>query len=163
MANADRPNGAMPKGVVYRINKYTANEAIYPGDFVNLDADGKVQPADASEALLGVAISYCSADGEVCMVADDPQQLYVIQSDSADIDAIADFNLNYNIVATAGNSTFKQSRMELDGDSGATTATLPLKLLEIDRRPDNALGSSVDCIVKINNHEMAGGTGTVGV
>jgi hypothetical protein len=153
----------MPKGELLRVNKYTASEAIYPGDAVNMGSAGKVEPADASEALLGVAISYASADAATVMVADHPEQLYVVQADGSDISALSAFNLNYNLVATAGNSTFKSSRMELDSDSGATTATLPLKLLEIDRRVDNAYGAYVDCIVKINNHILAGGTGTEGV
>lgn len=162
MANSDRPKGAECKGEPMRVNKYTAAEAIYPGDFVNMNADGKVEPADASEALLGAAVAYAGTD-EVCQVADDPQQLYVIQADDSDVDAQDDVNLNYNIVATAGDSSFRISRMELDADSGATTAALPLKLLEIDDRPDNALGDKVDCIVKINNHQLASGTGTAGV
>ena len=163
MANADRPRGAECVGEPLRLTKYIAAEAIYPGDFVNLKNDGQIEPADASEALLGAAVGYASAAAGEVMVADHPQQRFVVQADGSDIDAQTDMNLNYNIVATAGNSTFKMSRMELDSDSGATTATLPLKLLDYQRRPDNALGAQVDCIVQINNHQMAGGTGTVGV
>jgi len=162
MANSDRPRGAWPQGAIKKMTKYVASEAIYPGDFVNMGSAGKVEPADASEALLGVALSYASADAAVVMVCDDPDQQYVIQADGSDVSAMTAQNLNYNIVATAGDSTFKQSRMELDSDSGATTATLPLKLIDIDRRVNNAYGAQVDCIVKINNHILAGGTGTVG-
>jgi hypothetical protein len=162
MANADRPRGAECQGECLRANRYVADEAIYPGDFVNANSSGKVEPADASEALLGVALGYASADGESIMIADHPAQRYILQADGSDIDAQTDFNLNFNIVATAGNSTYKLSRMELDSDSGATTATLPLKLLDYDIRPDNALGAQVDCIVEINNHQLKGGTGTVG-
>lgn len=162
MANADRPSGAECWGEVLRAQRYVADEAIYPGDFVNLNSSGKVEPADASEALLGVALGYASTDGDSVMIADHPDQMFRIQADDADIDAQTDMGLNYNIVATAGDSTYKLSRMELDSDSAATTASLPLKLLDWDRRPDNALGAQVDCIVKINNHELAGGTGTQG-
>lgn len=163
MANPDRPQGARPYGDLLRVGKYVAAEAIYPGDFVNTNADGKVEPADATEAILGVAISYASAADAEVLVADDPAQKWIIQADGADIDAQDDINLNYNIVATAGDSTFKVSRMELDSDSGNTTATLPLKLLAIDVREDNALGAQVDCVVIINNHQLGGHTGTVGV
>lgn len=163
MANADRPRGAKPTNREARVSKYQAGGAIYPGDFVKFDSDGEVVAASASNALCGVAAGYAAAQGDEILVYDAPDQEFVVQADSADIDAQTDINLNYNIVATAGNSTYKMSRMELDGDTGATTATLPLKLLRIDDRIDNALGASVDCIVVINNHQRKGSTGTAGV
>lgn len=159
MANADRPQGARPKEAPARLREYTAGGTIYPGDFVHLEADGKVDAAAAGESLIGVAQSYAT-DGDKVKVWDDPQQIFVVQADGADIDAQTDIGLNYNIVATAGSTAYKASRMELDSDSGATTSTLPLKLLGIDERADNALGAQVDCLVKINNHILAAGTGT---
>lgn len=162
MANLDQPRGAMPVEGAKRVRPYKAGATIYPGDFLHMEADGLVDPADASEAICGVAASYATSGNEV-LVYDDPDQLFAVQSDSADIDAQTDINLNYNIVATAGDSTYRRSKHELDGDSGATTATLPLKLLAIQPRPDNALGASVDCVVAVNNHQLKGSTGTAGL
>lgn len=162
MANADRPCGLEPFERVLRARDYKADGTIFPGDAVKLKDDGEVERAAASNALLGVALSYATA-GQKVLVADHPDQIFKVQSDSADVDAQTDINLNYNIVATAGDTTYRVSRMELDGDSGADTATLPLKLLKIDERVDNALGAAVDCIVVINNHQLKGGTGTAGV
>lgn len=162
MANKDRPRGFEIEGQLLREDRYVAGGEIYPGDAVSQNASGQVVAASATSALTGVAISRASA-GEDCMVADHPDQKYVIQADEAEIDNRDDINLNYDIVATAGDTNYEISRMELDSSSGATTATLPLKLLDIVRRSDNALGAQVDCIVKINNHELAGGTGTAGV
>lgn len=162
MANKDMPVGAKPVGRIYEYNIYQAEEAVYPGDFLNKNANGTVEPADATEPLVGVCMSYAATGGE-CLVADHPDQLFMIQSDSADVAAQADIGLNYNIVATAGNSTYKMSRMELDGNTGADTATLPLRLIRIDRATDNALGASVKCVVRINNHQNGSHTGTAGV
>lgn len=162
MANKDIPQGARPYGPILSAKEYVAASAIAPGDFVKMKSDGKIEPAAASNALLGVALGYAAAGNRV-LVADHPDQRFLVQSDSADVDAQDDILLNYNIVATASNTTYKVSRMELDGDSGATTATLPLKLLDINRSPTNALGANVECIVAINNHQLKGGTGTVGV
>lgn len=163
MANLDQPRGAEPKGVPLRKNKYVAAGTIYPGDFVSQEAGGRVVAASASSALCGVAASYASgADAEV-MVWDHPDQLFLVQADETEVDAQTDIGLNYDIVATAGSSAYKLSRMELDSSTQATTATLPLKLLGIDERPDNALGAQVDCIVKINNHQFGSHTGTAGV
>lgn len=163
MANSDRPRGFEPKGEPIRINKYESGAEIFPGDAVHMEADGQVDPAVAAEAVLGVALNYASAAGKEVLVADDPQQQYIVQADGSDVDAQTDINLNYDIIATAGNSTYKISRQELDSSTGATTATLQLKLLAIEEREDNALGAQVDCVVKINNHQLAGGTGTAGI
>jgi hypothetical protein len=162
MANKDIPQGARPYGPVLSAKEYVAASAIAPGDFVKMKSDGKIEPAAAGNALLGVALGYAAADNRV-LVADHPDQRFLVQSDSADVDAQDDVLLNYNIVATASNTTYKVSRMELDGDSGATTATLPLKLLDINRSPTNAFGANVECIVAVNNHQLKGGTGVVGV
>lgn len=163
MANKDIPRGFEPVGKVRQSVELTAGGAIYPGDCVHFEADGKVDAAAASEAIAGVALSYAAADGDSVLVCTDPNQLYRVQASGSDIDAQTEINLNYDILATAGNSTYKQSRQELDSTSGGTTATLQVKLLKVEPRPDNALGDQVDCIVKINNHQMGEHTGTAGL
>lgn len=163
MANPDVPQGARPFGPVLRSNEYVAGGAVYPGDLVKLNSDGRVVAATASDALLGVAIGWASAAAAKILVADHPDQQIIIQSDSADIDAQTDLGLNYNFVATAGDTLYKVSRMELDGDSAATLATLPLRALAVVEGPDNALGASVKLRCIINNHQLKGGTGTIGV
>lgn len=155
MANPDRPRGAEPKGDPIRVNEYVAGAQVRPGDIVSMQADGKVDPYVAGSGIkpLGVCLSN-AADGENCQVSDDPQQLYVIQADGSDVDAQTDIGLNYEVVATASNSSFKISRHELDSDTGAVTTTLPLRLVAIENRPDNALGAQVDCIVQLNNQQL---------
>lgn len=162
MANKDQPRGFAPKGEPLRQNKYVAAGNIFPGDAVSLEAAGRVVAASASAALVGVAVGK-AAVGEAISVWDHPQQLFSVQADEADVDAQTDINLNYDIVATAGSATYNMSRQELDSSTGAAGATLPLKLLAIEESPDNALGAQVKCIVQINNHQLAAGTGTAGV
>lgn len=162
MANVARPQGARPKGVPIRENKYVAGGTVYPGDLVKLDNSGRVVVGAAGDALVGVSNSYNVVDGSI-NVWDDPEQLFIIGSNGTNPDAQTDINLNYDFVASAASTQFKISRMVLDQASGAATATLPLKLLAIEERPNNALGANADCIVKINNHQLAGGTGTAGV
>jgi len=162
MANDDRPKGFEPKGYPLRVNKYVAGGTIFPGDAVHMEDDGKVDAAAAAEATLGIAISK-AADGENVLVSDDPNQLYIVQASGSDINVETDINLNYDILATSGSTAFNISRMELDSTSGGTTATLQLKLIAIEDRSDNALGAQVDCIVRLNNQNYAGGTGTVGI
>lgn len=162
MANSDKPKGFRPYGDVIRAVPYTAGAAIYPGDAVHLEDDGKVDPATASEALLGVAANYASADGQEVMVWDSPDQKFIVQGDDGTTLAQTAVGLNYNIVATAGNSAYKMSRMELDSSSGVTTpSTLPLRLLGFDREQGNSAGEFAECIVQINNHQL--GRNTVGL
>jgi hypothetical protein len=155
MANLDQPRGAVAKGVPLRVNVYVAESAIYPGDLVKKNANGTVEPVSAStDACIGASVAY-AASGEYCQVADHPDQLFYMQADEDDIADQDAIGLNYEIVPTAADSTYRISRMELDSDSGNTTETLPLMLMDIDRRADNEFGEFVDCVVKINNHQLA--------
>jgi hypothetical protein len=172
--NVARPRGFRPKGAAVRENRYQANTStpIYPGDAVTLTAAGTVASATAGQALVGVSNSYYSGvlpSGQTSvdvMVWDDPDQLFYVNASGAVPELQTDFNTNYNILATAGSTQFKVSRQQLDSTSASTTATLQLKLLDFDPRPNDNLASgnpNVDCIVAINNHQLKGGTGTVGV
>ncbi len=167
MANADRPNGFQPFGQILRVRPYRANEALKQGDAVNRvagtsDASGlsSVEMADASEALIGV-VAHKVASGAIALVYDHPDQEFVVQADDNAINEGADIGKNYDLLATVGSGDI--SAHELDASTGATSATLPLKLLRILPAVDNALGAQVKCVVKINNHQLAGGTGVAGV
>jgi hypothetical protein len=163
MANANRPAGLRPYGDIIQESPYTAGAAIYPGDLVHMEDDGKVDPAVASEAVLGVAASYASADGQEVLVWDHPDQKFIVQADDGTTLAQTAVGLNYNVIATAGNTTYKRSRMELDSDSGATNSNLPLKLLAFDREVNNVAGEFAECIVSINMHQLAKGAGVEGL
>jgi hypothetical protein len=163
MANKDIPRGFRPHGPVLRASQYVAAAAIYPGDLVKPDSGGKVARAAASDTgLLGVALSYASADGANVLVADDPNQRFVAQADDGTIDAQTDIGLNYDIVVAA-DTTYLNSAMEIDASTQNTTATLPIKVLAVEPKIDNALGTNVDCICVINSHALKGHTGTAGV
>lgn len=161
MANADQPRGLRPSGRILHAGVYQAGSTIYPGDPVKQADDGQID-SSITVPLIGVALNYATV-GQDVLVADDPSQEFVVQSDDATIDAQTDLLLNYDLILGTPDSTYKISRSELDGDTGATTATLAVKLLRVEARPDNALGSAVDCIVKINNHSLGSHTGTVGI
>lgn len=164
MANKDRPIGFIPKGEPLRANSYVAASAIYPGDLVKLDNAGKVSVCSAgAAAALGAALSYASADGQAVLVADHPDQLFVAQTDDATVAAQTDINLNYNIVAGTASTLYKISRHEIDGNTGATDSNLPIKILAVTAEIGEALGTNAKVVCKINNHNLAGGTGTLGV
>lgn len=153
MANRDKPCGARPFGRVRSAQIYEAGSAVYPGDFVRLASDGQVDAAAAGATILGVALSYASAAGVKVLVSDHPDQRYVIQADEADVDAQTDIGNNCDHLATAGDSTYKVSRHELDSSTIAASAA-GLTILDIEQRPDNALGTNVDVVVRINEHQL---------
>lgn len=159
MANKDLPRGLEPYGKIKDANEYEAGSAIAVGDAVVMASDGQVDPVATggsvySSEVLGVAISSASAAAEKVLIIDDPDQQYRIQADDASITAQTAIGLNYALIGTSPSGI--NSRMELDGSSGATDSTLPLRLLRLDKRPDNSFGSQADLIVKINNNQLAG-------
>jgi hypothetical protein len=171
MANADLPRGFKPFGRINHVGIYVAAGTIYPGDAVEFETGAanttqlrtRVAAANVGP-LCGVAANYATV-GQIVRVYDDPSQLFICQASGSEIDANDDLGLNFSILATSGDSTYKASRMELDSSTGATTATLELKLLGINRRQDgkNSLGANVECLIKINNHQLGSHTGTAGV
>lgn len=157
MANTDRPNGFRPVGRVRDAKPYVAGGTIYPGDAVKMDNAGKVVVASASEALIGVSAEYAVADEQV-LVWDDPDQQFSVQADNGTTLAQTDVGLNYDIVATAGSTLYKRSRMELDSSSGATSASLPLRLLGFTPVEGNSAGEFAECQVIINQHQLGKAT-----
>lgn len=140
--------GARVHGDLIRQNEYVAGGAIKIGDFVMLASSGKVVVAAASNAILGVAMSYAAADGDAVQVADHPQQEYLVTKSSTAPSSQTDYFLNYDIVATT--STTYESNHKLDSSSGATTpSTLPLRAVSASR---SATGSTTEAVVRINNH-----------
>ncbi len=161
MANADRPRGFWPVGKLCRVSLYESGAAIYPGDAVKLSSDGQIDPAAAGDALLGVALSYASAAGQEVMVADDPEQLFASQADEGQIDAQTDIGNVADILATGGDSTYLVSRMEVDSSTVTDAGSAQVQIMRIERRADNALGTNVDLIVRINEHQLVNGSSGV--
>lgn len=146
-----------PKGDPLRVNNYVAAGAIKIGDFVTLTASGQVAVAAATQALVGVCNSLATGAGQEVAVFDHPEQMFYVVKDGTEPSAQTDFNLNYNIVAASSSTV--ESAHKLDSDTGATTATLPLKAMDRSRQ----LGNTTEVVVVINNHQLKGGTGTAGI
>lgn len=163
MANPDRPQGLRPHGEVKQAVRMVAGAAVYPGDAVQLQSDGKVDPVAAGGDVLGVALEYASADGASVLVSVDPNQQYIVQADGADVDAQTDIGNLVDLLATAGDSTYKTSRMELDSSTIGTGSGGQLAILGVSGRVGNALGAQVDVLVKINEHQAFGETDFAGV
>lgn len=160
----DAPRGFIPVksfgGEVGRINTYqlaAANSIIGKYDLLNMTNGGVFDRAAASDVyIVGSAAQAAAASAGTSNfpVVDDFMTIYEAQSDDATIAAQTDFNLNYNIiVADAVNGI---SQMEVDGNTGNTTNTLPLKLLRVVRKTGNSVGANVAVECIINNHVLSG-------
>ena len=161
MANLDNPHGFRPVKTLHggppRLTLYKFSgeaTAIYPGDLVVLEADGKVAVITGSteEPLLGVAANHVAAsaaeDTDV-WVYDDPQQTFEAQHDGVSVDDdVGDLR---DPVATAGDATRLLSQMEIDTNG---TTTNSLQLLALVAAPDNAEGANARYEVKIAKHHF---------
>jgi len=95
-----------------------------------------------------------SASDIVASVIDDPNVVFEIQADAAF--PVADLFGNFEIVegSPVGSTASGISNLELDVTTGATTATLPLKALDISQDPDNddVSSSNTNVLCVIQNH-----------
>lgn len=159
MANANRAHGFQPYETIMRESPYVAGGTVYPGDLVRMNSSGLVVAASAdTNPNLGVAAGYATSGNEV-KVWDHPEQKYVCQADDGGSVSIAQTNagLNYQVVATAGNTDYKQSRQELDASTAASDSNLPLRMLAIQAAVNNAAGINAKVIVSLNNHQLRPG------
>jgi hypothetical protein len=96
------------------------------------------------------------------LVADDPSLILQAQFSAAASFSTADIGLNVGYRVTAGNTASGSSGMDIDNATKATTATLPLKIVGFNYRPDNTVGDAfIDVLVKLNSSTF-GSVGTLG-
>ena len=187
MANLDAPFGLRPARTSIssqQQNRYRIaanyNTSIFQGDLVAMVTGGGIErvAAGGSGFILGV-FNGCeftdtttgkptfsnhypastNASDIIANVIDDPNAVFEIQADAAF--PVTDLAGNYDILATAGDTTSGTSRIELEvGTADSTVATLPLKAIDISQDPENSDTSTANTnvIVKINNHLFSAGT-----
>ena len=165
----------------YRITTADATNAtnIYQGDIVTQGTAGnvtRIARADGGSAtsaiILGV-FNGCfytdpttskptwsnywpgnAATDAVAFIFDSPMDVFEVQADAAF--PVADLFGNFDIVDNTGvgSEASGLSYLELDVTTGATTATLPLKALDISTDPENSDVSTANTnvLVTIQNH-----------
>ena len=195
MANIDAAFGLRPiakvgsaPGGTTGTTKYSIADnqgtAIFTGDPVKFKNDGTVEAGTAGDPSCGVFMGCFYTDPStskptfrnffpaslspgdaIAFVADDPNQLFIAQQDSAAGNIVAaDLNLNADLVFGAGSTTTGMSGVEIDSSSKNTTAALQVKLLDFYDVPSNdATANNSVLVVKINNHQLGSHTGTTGV
>lgn len=88
----------------------------------------------------------------------DPSVVYEVQSGAST--AITAIGMNMGLNYTAVNTTTGLSAMTALGGAGATTSTLPLKVLGVVQRPDSDMSSATNwkLLVTLNTANLAGNT-----
>ena len=154
-----------------------ATTAIFQGDLVTQLTAGTIgrHAASGSVPIVGVfnGCSYTdptsgetvfsnsypgsiAASDIVANIIDDPMVQFSIQSDEAF--PVTDLFGNFDIVDSSpvGDTKTGTSNMQLDTSTGATTATLPLKAIDISQDPENSdvASAGTNVIVVIQNHIM---------
>ena len=95
------------------------------------------------------------------LVADDPNILFELQDDG--LAALTATSANKNASYTVTNPTAPQqnSATVLSTASVAVTQALPLKIVGLVQKPNNAFGVNANWLVKLNQHELQGNTAGV--
>jgi len=162
----------------------TQGTAIFTGDPVKYKSDGTIEVAAATNPLLGVFggcfytdpttskptwspyFPAALAPGDAkAFVWDNPMQTFIAQQDSVGSNLVAaNLNENADLVFGAGNTTTGVSGIEIDSSSADVTATLQVRLIDFYNVPsNNTTANNSIFVVKINNSQLMGGTGTLGV
>lgn len=165
----------------------TYASTLFNGDPVTVASSGYIERGVAGSVIVGVfqGVKYTDSTGLVkslpywpgnpgvltgstveALVIDDPNVVFSIQETNAAGAAgtplaLADRGLNANFLYTAGSTSTGQSAVSLDNSTEATTATLNLKIIDLDPTPGNAVGSFANWLVTINNHAFKAGVAGV--
>lgn len=109
-----------------------------------------------------------ASTAQYVLVCDAPDVVYEVEAvtgaNASYSFAVADVGQNADLATVAGSIVTGTSAAALDMSTKNTTATLQWKVLGVVQRPDNEItGASTKVLVKINNAQMAAGTGTAGI
>lgn len=108
-----------------------------------------------------------ASTAQYVLVADATDIIYEVEATTASASytfAVSDVGLNANLTAGAGGSTSTgNSSYSLNMADAGTTATLPFKIVGVSQKVGNEVGAACKVLVQLNNHQLKGGTGTVGV
>lgn len=135
----------LPENSTYNLSRIQSGNQLTPG----------------TSLWLGSTLSYGAASvGTVHPVCDEIDCLFIAQcSGATSITTAAAAGLNANVTyATAGSTTTKQSGMQVNSATIATTSSLDLRITRIAMIVPNAEGANAIVEVLINKHALGQGT-----
>jgi len=105
-----------------------------------------------------------ASTAEYIIVADGPDVLYEVQEDGIG-GSLAATNIGQNIslIAGSGNTTTGQSGWMIDSSTAAVTATLQMRIIGLENRIGNDIGTTAKWLCAINLPTETGAAGSLGV
>jgi len=161
------------------------NTNVFFGDAVVLASDGTLQRATdgAADEVIGVFMGCAYTDATqgfltrqywpaaqvaadaVGYVCDDPDALFKVAVVStgttmSTLSRAESVNYNFALELNTGSTASGNSTMALDNTTGATTATLPLRVVDVIEETKNvSTGEYYEVVVKLNSHRYNDTTG----
>ncbi|MBV9448558.1 MAG: hypothetical protein JO345_21950 [Streptosporangiaceae bacterium] len=131
---------ALPENANYNLPRIQSGSQLTPG----------------TSLWLGASLAYGAAStGTVHPVTDEIDVVYIAQADGS-VTTSAHVHKNANVqLSQAGSTTTKQSGMQVNSSSIATTSSLDLRIQRISMISPNAEGANAILEVTINKHAMA--------
>jgi len=159
--------------------------AIFFGDTVQINADGYLIKSTSTNAgtIVGVCVggSYVNSSGQpvegqfipasistatnlaYAYVVDDQQALFkvavVTSGTTMGTAARADVGSNVALVLNAGNTTTGNSAFAVTLTGAGTTATIPIRVIDVVPETATAADTYTELLVKINTHQYNNTTG----
>ena len=191
MSATATPMGAEPVGTLSASGSYTGkvrhykiasndSTAIFYGDFVKMTSAGVVTLDNGTTSLTPIGVfmgcSYTDPNTNqltfsqfypASTVASDISA-YVLNDPFVELRMQGDASLaqtalgnNAAVVQTAGSTSIGRSKNSVDASTIATTATLPVKIIEFVEGPDSEVGDAfTDVVVMFNvGHQLLNTTG----
>lgn len=193
MANSNAPRGLLPARLrngapwVGPCSLYyhpsTDSAALYPGDpfIIAGGADsrgiptGTLATAGATNRITGCVVAlvptapfqtqYGAASTAFYFLAcDNPDVLYEVQEDSVGgALSAAEVGENVDLIAAAGTAATATSGWQLDSSTHGTGATLQMRIVRLEDRADNIIGTNAKWLVAVNLPTETGAAGSTGV
>lgn len=174
MANNNNPHGLRPLGftmeggplLLFPFAKVVGyGTAIFMNDAVNRPAGVGLEASatPGTTTYSGVSMDFSAASTAAThLVIVSLTALFEAQDNAVSAGVVAaNCGLNANLVLTAGSTTTRQSKHQINETGIAVTSTLDVKLLQLYNIPDNAFGPNARIEIVFNKHRMAPATAGV--
>jgi len=193
MANSNAPTGLLPvryrngapwngQARTYYVPA-TDSTALFIGDPVIIAGDGDangvptVTRATAGSAgrITGVVVGFqptapfpakyrAASTAMYVLVADDPALLFEVQENSSGATlAATNIGQNVDLASGSGSTATGFSGFQIASSTAATTATLQCRIIALQQRVDNTIGTNAKWLVAINLPTETGAAGSTGV
>lgn len=140
------------------VERIAASGEVTSGLIVGAVVGFLIPTTNGTSMALDTPVYRAASTKRFALVADSPDIIFEIQDGATAPTPIASIGLNCGVQATAGSTTTGLSNMTTGATAATTTNSLPLQIVGIVNKPDNAPATAYQkLLVKINQHQYMGG------